>query len=246
MQSLHMSRKWCHLQQLKWMARGHDPEGVDGTKPGELAVLCPACPQPGMNLPAVIEEDNWLHALFIGIDANFHLKQKNISTHVTSNETPVKKSSCVSHKAVNDADKHPARGLVVNGVGTVECTRHDFKHPLSVGDLQHGERYVNMDYIFFSSIKSMASKIPHIVALYDIACQWHIHLCCRYLRVYNTPHLQCLTCQAQFSFNYTPSVGQTDREAPERGWDYLNPAANQTKEMGLGLRRNVLENLMGD
>ncbi len=106
---------------------------------------------------------SWLHALFIGIDANFRLKRKNVSNdtldpglsrgwayfvedtayqaHVTSDETPVEKSSCVSHKAVNDADKRPAKGLLVNGVGTVECTRHDFKRPLSVGDLRHGERY---------------------------------------------------------------------------------------------------------
>lgn len=60
--------------------------------------------------------------------------------HVTNDETAVEKSSCVSHKAVNDADKRPAKGLIVNGVGTVECTRHDFKRPLSVGDLRYGER----------------------------------------------------------------------------------------------------------
>jgi hypothetical protein len=36
---------------LKRGGRGHDPEGVASTKPGALALLCPACPQPGMNLP---------------------------------------------------------------------------------------------------------------------------------------------------------------------------------------------------
>lgn len=28
--------------------------GVEATKPGELALVCPACPQPGRNLP-----DGW-------------------------------------------------------------------------------------------------------------------------------------------------------------------------------------------
>jgi hypothetical protein len=42
---------WAHLKTLKRSGRGHDPAG---TKEGECAVLCPACPQPGMNLP-----DNW-------------------------------------------------------------------------------------------------------------------------------------------------------------------------------------------
>ncbi|KAF9487933.1 hypothetical protein BDN71DRAFT_1478250 [Pleurotus eryngii] len=286
-QFLRMSREWRHLLQLKRSARGHHPDGAEGTQPGELAVLCPACPQPGINLPNEIDgHDSWWHALFIGIDANFRLKRKNVSNdildpglsrgwgyfvedtayqaHVTSDETPIEKSSCVSHKAVNDADKRPAKGLVVNGVGTVECTRHDFKRLLSVGDLRYGERYVNMDYIFFSSIKTVASKIPRIIASYNIACQWHINL---WRRMDSLPtHLQYTaaqdsittlvpkfhlpahisTCQSRFSFNYTLGVGRTDREAPERGWDYLNPAANQTKEMGPGSRRELLEDLMGD
>jgi hypothetical protein len=33
------------------MGRGNDVEGIAGTKEGECAVLCPACPQPGINLP---------------------------------------------------------------------------------------------------------------------------------------------------------------------------------------------------
>jgi hypothetical protein len=36
---------------LKRAGRGHDPSGVLGTKPGELAVVCRACPIPGINLP---------------------------------------------------------------------------------------------------------------------------------------------------------------------------------------------------
>ena len=46
--------QWRHLKALKRAGRGHDPTGVEGTKPGELALLCPACPRPGVNLP-----DNW-------------------------------------------------------------------------------------------------------------------------------------------------------------------------------------------
>ncbi|KAF8911112.1 hypothetical protein CPB84DRAFT_1672024 [Gymnopilus junonius] len=49
--------QWCHLKLLKWGGRAHDPEGVDATKPGELALNCPSCPYPGINLP-----DGWEHA----------------------------------------------------------------------------------------------------------------------------------------------------------------------------------------
>ena len=46
--------QWRHLKLLKRSGRGHDPAGVNETKQGECAVLCPACPQPGINLP-----ENW-------------------------------------------------------------------------------------------------------------------------------------------------------------------------------------------
>jgi hypothetical protein len=35
---------------MKRMGQGHDLNGLAAMKPGECAVLCPACPQPGRNL----------------------------------------------------------------------------------------------------------------------------------------------------------------------------------------------------
>jgi hypothetical protein len=51
-----MTRQWQHLMLLKRGGRGHDPRDdcVNATKPGELVLLCPACPHPGKNLP-----ENW-------------------------------------------------------------------------------------------------------------------------------------------------------------------------------------------
>lgn len=36
---------------LKRGGRSYDKAGINGTSPGELAVLCPACPHPSINLP---------------------------------------------------------------------------------------------------------------------------------------------------------------------------------------------------
>lgn len=47
-----MVREWRNLKMLKRAGRGHDPGGAAGTKEGECAIICPACPQPGINLPA--------------------------------------------------------------------------------------------------------------------------------------------------------------------------------------------------
>ncbi len=46
--------QWRHLKMLKRGGRAHDPSGVAGTLPGQLAIGCPACPRPGINIP-----DNW-------------------------------------------------------------------------------------------------------------------------------------------------------------------------------------------
>jgi hypothetical protein len=53
-------------------------------------------------------------------------------------------------------------------------------------------------------------------------------------------------CNLAFSFNLTKGVGRTDGEAPERGWANINPAAQSTKEMGPGTRRDTLDDHFGD
>jgi hypothetical protein len=51
---LRMVREYSHLLMLKHAGRGHAISGVMGTQQGELAVRCPCCPIPGVNLP-----DGW-------------------------------------------------------------------------------------------------------------------------------------------------------------------------------------------
>lgn len=48
---MRMLRQWRFLKLLKRGGRAHDPTGITGTKNGELALVCPACPHPGINLP---------------------------------------------------------------------------------------------------------------------------------------------------------------------------------------------------
>jgi hypothetical protein len=84
---------------LKRAMRGYDPLGIIATKPGECAVLCPACPQPGFNLEFGWEHEpqerryvimyfsllplnflRFLYRLFLALDANFRLKRRNVSS----------------------------------------------------------------------------------------------------------------------------------------------------------------------
>ena len=81
---LRMSLQWRHLKMLKRGGRAHDPTGVAGTRDGELAVLCPSCPHPGINIPAdwedAPEEQKFLYALILCMDANFRLKNQLVSS----------------------------------------------------------------------------------------------------------------------------------------------------------------------
>jgi hypothetical protein len=49
-----MSRLWRWMKRLKWAGRGSNDKPVNEVNAGELVIFCPACPQPGINIP-----DNW-------------------------------------------------------------------------------------------------------------------------------------------------------------------------------------------
>ncbi|KAG6809601.1 hypothetical protein H0H92_015594 [Tricholoma furcatifolium] len=273
---LRMVREWRHIRMLKRAGRGHAVSGVKGTAPGECAVVCPACPYPGINLPSDYEhappEKAWLYSLFVGIDANFRLKRLKVSTeandpglnngyafcvetkqfnkHLRNYGEVIKDniSTCNNHDAIKSASIRGGKGIDASGVGKTECARHDMKRPVSVSDLQKGERIAH-------------SSPRRIVVSYDIACQWARHLPSRASvyadktlnkrqLVYLVPkfHLQAhrQECQVQFSFNFLRHVGRTDGEAPERGWAAINAVANSTKEMGPGSRRDTLDDHFGD
>ncbi|KAG9311341.1 hypothetical protein JVU11DRAFT_8443 [Chiua virens] len=168
-----MAHEWHHLKMLKRSGRGHDPSGVGNTKGGECALLCPACPQPGKNLPddwdKAPKDEQWLYALFIALDANFCLKCRAISQDAvdpslgngwsyfveeqsykgylqSSSNRLQEKSACNSHSAVNSAEMKVSKGLAASGVGSICCARHEMKLPCGVGNLQKGERYVHFEF----------------------------------------------------------------------------------------------------
>ncbi|KAF8166405.1 hypothetical protein BJ912DRAFT_1025886 [Pholiota molesta] len=286
---LRMAHEWRHLLLLKRAGRGHDPNGAEATKEGECAVLCPACPQPGKNMAENWQQRpehlRFLDTLFVAMDANFRLKRKNVSSHEsdpglskglsyfvedTRYRDHIKnyiseaelKSSCSRHDAVNLSETRPGQGHAATGVGAVVCSRHDMKRPSGVAQLQKGERYCNMDYIFYSTLKG--TKVENFVVSYDIVCQWSKHLRKR-MALYDSNfsifeagrritylvpkfHLPAhvAKCRTRFSFNLTKNVGRTDGESPERGWVGPNALAPSTKEMGPGTCRDTLDVHFGD
>ncbi|KAJ8480768.1 hypothetical protein ONZ45_g15534 [Pleurotus djamor] len=274
---LRMIRQYRHMMLLKRGGRGNVEDGVENIGPGELALLCLACPQPGINLPVA-----WMSvAIAMSIDANFRLKnrlrnndkddglhtglayfveQKPYNEHILKHTTEADISNCSGFDALARADSRSTTGLRYTGVGMCVCSRHEMIRPLGVGDLQKGERYCNMDFIFLSAISG--TILTMVMAIYDIACQWKVNLAARMpklpakLQLRPTVHLdfaipKChcpahkLACQTPHSLNLKPGAGRTDGEGIERDWSMFNPAANSTKEMGMGSRHDTLDDLFG-
>ncbi|TFK57845.1 hypothetical protein BDN72DRAFT_866439, partial [Pluteus cervinus] len=182
---LTMIREYRHLKMVKRAGRGHESEGIAGTKRGDWEQSDVA--------------DRWIYRLFLATDANFRLKRRKVSSeeadpslgdrwaHFVEQEAYTEhisqfsdqaqpKSTCSSHSAVNNS--RLTDGLSASGVGSVGCARHDCMQPHAIGDLQKGERvggysYANMDYLFLSSLPT---DVSNNVASYDIACQWGINL----------------------------------------------------------------------
>ncbi|KAJ7695247.1 hypothetical protein B0H14DRAFT_3530298 [Mycena olivaceomarginata] len=252
---LRMARQWRHLLMLKRAGRGHDPSGVWGTHPGELAVDCPVCPNPKINLPESWEnappEDRFLYILFIALDACFRLKRRMISSeikdpglgtgwaYVTENPpyrhylltvTEQKEmSTCSGLAALDYANTKFSRGYSTTGVGMGVCARHEFVQANGVGDLQKGERFANMDYIFGSILRHKDPRIRKIIS-YDIVCQWWKYLM---ERMQKLPPL--------FSLNLVPGSGQTDGEGIERPWASIGAIASSTRVSGPGARHDALD-----
>ncbi|KAI0058288.1 hypothetical protein BV25DRAFT_1810998, partial [Artomyces pyxidatus] len=287
---MNIIRQYRHIQMMKRAGRGHAIDGIGGTQPGECAVLCPACPQPGLNLsddwvdaPA---SEQWIYRRIIAMDANFRLKNKlrssaandpgfhtglayfvpeegyneHVSNYATQEEVRLL-SRCSGFAAIAKANTKNTKGLRATGVGAVSCAKHEYWLPNGLGDLQKGERYCNMDYIFWSSLRGMQNTA--LLVSYDIACQWSKNVWERMEEA--PPELQIRLdhvavdfaipkfhlpahggpCQVPYSFNYKTGVGMTDGESPERNWASLNGAANSTKEMGPGARHDTLDDHCG-
>ncbi|PPQ99597.1 hypothetical protein CVT26_009183 [Gymnopilus dilepis] len=291
--------QWRHIKLLKWGGRAHDPAGVGATEVGQLALRCPSCPYPGINLPDDWEEApahlRFLYMMFICMDANFRLKNQLVSSYsqdpglgtgwaymverepyekyVLSQVNDEEISSCVGFQALAQANTKFSQGLRYTGVGGVFCGRSEMVLPQGVGNLQKGERYSNMDYVFAAAIRNYTTYVFTyalsrlalllVIVSYDVACQWFKNLFVRAKRHWPEELRLPLTTKfipaipklhepmhqqsghQVFSLNFLPGVGLSDLECPERVWSAHNALGNSTKTQGPGSRHDVLDDHFG-
>ncbi|KAI5116865.1 hypothetical protein M0805_001747 [Coniferiporia weirii] len=275
---------YCHLVMAKRAGRAHNPDGINNTQRGQLTLECPSCPHLGKNLPIEWEKlaTQWIYMLTLAIDANFRLKSKDRGIDGDSALGPswaylmdpvpyyeqlgiqwdkeihkIETSTCDStFQAMEKATTWVRDGYLVTRVGAVICTHSGIIRSNGVGDLQKGERYINMDYIFLSVIVGTYTML--LLVTYDIACQWHKNLprCVRKYPIklqaafFNMVlhiavpkfHLKAHgeACQSRYSLNLLPHSARMDGKGIECGWSHINPITMSTREMGPGFRHNTI------
>ncbi|KAF9471339.1 hypothetical protein BDN70DRAFT_909381 [Pholiota conissans] len=282
-----MILQWRHLQMLKWAGVAHQDGGISSIQPGQLAVRCPSCPHPGINLVSgwnhVPDELKFLFTMIICMDANFRLKNQLVSNYsqdpglgigwaymvprkpyeeyVLSRASEEDISTCVGLQALAKADTKYNAGLRYTGCNITVCGRSEMILPLGVGNLQKGERYCNMDYIFGSTLQFVLVQV--VLISYDIACQWFINLFKRIdehwpNHIKPRPDMTFIPAIPKlhepmhkaaghevFSLNFIRGCGFTDCECVERVWAPHNALANATKTQGPGSRQDVLDDHFG-
>ncbi|KAK0449370.1 hypothetical protein EV421DRAFT_1900062 [Armillaria borealis] len=255
-----MSQQWAYLKRLKRAGVGHLKGGLTTAELGSVAIQCWVCPRDGVNLPSRWRDTTpslqYLHCLLVGMDANFHLKNRLRMRNKNKsyvNEKDI--STCIAFAALMQKDTCLSMGLRCTGVGGCICIRHKLVRPLGLGDLLKGERYANMDYIFWSSVQSACVK--NITLLYDVGCQYKINMEKRCKKLPALLHrdsglpfvdvtlpvwhgdVHVVKCKTENSLMYQDSVGKSDGEGVERTWLAFNPMDcmdrhNFRKNVGLG------------
>ncbi|KAJ7866793.1 hypothetical protein B0H14DRAFT_3084182 [Mycena olivaceomarginata] len=275
---LRVVRQWRNLCALKRGGMGNDPERLSSeTHQGELAVDCLACPKVGVNLPEDWEkaspEERFLYTVYWAMDACFRLKGKNISSWSADpsiqdgwayftkwgGERGLRRmSTCTGLAALDHANTKYSQGYRATGCGMVTCSRHEIVAKNGVGDLQAGEKYGNMDFIFASAWKHVRNLLFFLLS-YDIMCQWSKNLKERLLKLppavrfhlvqyiikFVIPKLHILghlrICQEIFSLLFTLGAAQADIEGIERIWSSSGLMGTSTREMGPGSRQDTLD-----
>ncbi|EEB95561.1 hypothetical protein MPER_05450, partial [Moniliophthora perniciosa FA553] len=225
----------------------------------------------------------WLYALIVSIDANFKQKARArphdhldpplgpgmgcfvpnmpYMEEVAKQADQEEISHCVGFSAIWNANTKKSKGLRATGVGSVVCACHGLFRPNGMGDLQKGERYINMDCIFLLSLLGCGLHILFVT--YDIACQWSLkfydrmkerpkewHLPSQMKVTFKVPkfHLPAHIekCHAPYALEYTEGVGEVDGEAPERNWSELNCSARSLSMMAAGARFDTTDDICND
>ncbi|EMD36363.1 hypothetical protein CERSUDRAFT_52053 [Gelatoporia subvermispora B] len=176
-------------------------EPIRGMASASLAILCPSCPQPGMNLEptwrARPEAMRYLEALYTTMDGNFQQNQREKPSDPNdfalsegaayfadtddfkiyqADLGPLERevrdlATVIAWQMIACVDRRVRYGGRVSGTVGLSCARHMFVLPGGGVDLQKGERFANVDFATISGLQRWMQCLL-LIAGYDINCQY--------------------------------------------------------------------------
>ncbi|KAG1849775.1 hypothetical protein F4604DRAFT_1687361 [Suillus subluteus] len=196
---MRVGRQWRQLKQLKWHGFAHEKQKP---KAGELALFCPACPQPGVNVNLAernVSNPAWLYSRSLVMDGNFkaeHMFPANPTDEVALTDGlgfMVGDGRYKLHlaEAQDISIRRMLHVTILKQLGLAVV------HALDMGVLyliqwwtfkrgKVGQRQMNMDYVLCQALGYNTNGIDWALTFYDINCQYHKHL---HQRVEESPYL---------------------------------------------------------
>ncbi|KAI6132442.1 hypothetical protein EDD16DRAFT_1699581 [Pisolithus croceorrhizus] len=257
-------REWLPWRAGKWFGFGHDAEKDPGD--GGLALFCPACPQPGLNLPAdwkVQYNRDTVMRQYV-IDGDFtaqHMKMNRpeiiYNSHWIARRDP---PAAITGPLMLQTSTSPTSGpwgLVPQLVLDMAALSHT-----PWWNFQKGERYMNTDYSIFNTLGYGSERITKALVIYDVGCQWSVNF---WSRVKNSPslllspaleivpavgkfHLAAhkLSCFPGYSLNFVKGAGHLDGEILETLWAPFTRISPTARSMTQAHRQEVYDDHMRD
>ncbi|KAG0703425.1 hypothetical protein DFH29DRAFT_874531 [Suillus ampliporus] len=176
---MRVSRLWRDLMNRKWFGFAHD----DRQKPdkGDLAWFCPACPQPGINLPADWQVKyerqvicpRWLVSQRYVVDGNFtaqHMAMRKPQLDVSLSDGlgyMVKDQEYQTHLASAVESREQ---VFLQQSSSSKCSQYQQEQSSShsIVDFQKGERHMNIDYSICNALNYRSAGIDSSLIIYDV------------------------------------------------------------------------------
>ncbi|KAL0563258.1 hypothetical protein V5O48_018815, partial [Marasmius crinis-equi] len=188
--------QWRFLKLLKRAGIGNvEKPDLDDLEPGSLAIQCPSCPTPGVNMSKTLDsippEERRRHVSSEEKDPGLSSGMAYfvppgpygewVSTLPEQNNT----SSCPGLAAMDQAETKYSKGYATTGVLFCLCSRHEMVQLKAAGDLNKGEKHGCGDYMVMYSQQETGSSLERVL-VYDITCQWFKKFFQRILNLPNT------------------------------------------------------------
>ena len=147
----------------------------------------------------------------------------------------------------------------VSGIVAIACARHGCFAPNSIVDLFRGEQQKNVDWSLLEAIR-ITNMHPDqgLLLIYDIACQYWIHLQSRIGHLLPTEleidraiglfhvHAHKEECFYRFASSFISAAGIVAGEILESLWSKLNLITTATRTATLAHRAEVIDDHASD